>query len=66
MEIKQRLREIPNGWRAGQFVFNFLEWLHTEKGYPTDGDNRMADPFHISTDEWIKLHDEYYEYLAKQ
>lgn len=51
-------RIVPNGWRSGQFLFNFLEWLRTDKGY--DGEvipthphlsTRMADPFHIPNND---------------
>jgi hypothetical protein len=51
----------PKGWRSGQTIFNFLEWLK-EKGVPTNQNSRMADPFHLLDKEW----DEYYkEFISK-
>lgn len=49
-----------NGWRKGQTMFNFLEWL-TTKGYASNQCTRMADPFFIDDDAWDKL---YKEFLA--
>ena len=49
-------------WRLGQFAFNFLAWLKTEKGYgapPESPECRMADPFHIQDDTLIELVAEY-------
>lgn len=50
----------PAGWRIGQTIFNFLEWLRTEKGW-VGGKNegRMADPFHIPDELIIKHYQEY-------
>lgn len=50
---------LPKGWRIGQFMFNFFQWLKTEKSYPAVESYRMADPFHISDDEFEKLLEEY-------
>lgn len=53
---------VPKGWRSGQFMFNFLAWLKTTKGYAAPMESpecRMADPFHISNDNWTKLLTEY-------
>lgn len=48
-----------NGWRVGQFWFNFLEWL-TNKGYaPRDNVNRLSDPFHLSDKELFKYYKEF-------
>jgi len=49
---------IPH-WRKGQTVFNFLEWLQTDKGYESNQNPRMADCFHITDDEFDKLWDEF-------
>lgn len=53
----------PKGWRKGQTIFNFLEWLHKEKGYENDtqiqGLERMADPFYIEDTEIDRLYDEF-------
>lgn len=48
-----------NDWRRGQFLFNFLEWLHTAKGYDTNQGSRMADPFHIPDATYEKLLEEF-------
>jgi hypothetical protein len=32
--------------RVGQSIFNFLEWLRTEKKYNCEQSIRMADPFY--------------------
>lgn len=50
----------PEGWRIGQTLFNFLEWLRQEKNYQ-GGENtgRMADPFYISDEDMLKYYKEY-------
>lgn len=64
----------PRGWRKGQTIFNFLEWLHTEKKIETEmvsssritagpfeySLTRMADPFHISDAQLDSYWDEFY------
>ena len=45
----------PKGWRKGQTLFNFLEWLHQNKGLPLSPFNRMADTFNIPNDDLEKL-----------
>ena len=45
--------------RKGQRLFNFLEWLHLKKGYPTYNAERMADPFHVDDDVLEGLWKEY-------
>lgn len=49
----------PKGWRKGQTIFNFLEWLRVEKGIPGNQTFRMADPFYISDENWDKWHKEF-------
>jgi len=49
--------KVPPYQRKGQAIFNFLEWLRLEKGFKTEKNNRMADPFYLSDDEF----DNYYE-----
>ena len=49
----------PKNWRNGQFVFNFLEWLGCEKDVPLNQSVRMADPFHLSDEDWDKYYKEY-------
>lgn len=56
-------RTLPKGWRLGQFHFNFAEWLHTHKNYDTNQSYRTADTFSIPDKEYLKLIDEYWEYL---
>ena len=49
----------PTGWRTGQTIFNFLEWLSI-KGYAQGNQNgRMADPFHLSDEDWDKYYKEF-------
>lgn len=45
--------------RIGQNMFNFLEWLHTNKGLSNNQAPRMADPFHINDEDLIKYWKEY-------
>lgn len=51
--------KTPKGWRKGQTIFNFLEWLRVEKGYWQA--KRMADPFNIPDDEFDELFEEFLE-----
>jgi hypothetical protein len=54
--------KMPKGWRMGQTIFNFLEWLKREKKYAngfTDTGSRMADPFHISDEKFEELYAEF-------
>lgn len=52
------IMSAPYGWRYGQFIFNFLEWLK-DKGYDGGQSNRLADTFHIPNEEFEKLLEEY-------
>ncbi len=45
--------------RQGQDMFNFLEWLHQEKGVGTEQSKRMADPFQLSDKEWDRYKEEW-------
>lgn len=49
----------PKRWRTGQTIFNFLEWLQTNKGYEANQSIRMADPFHIQDTDFEKLFQEF-------
>jgi hypothetical protein len=49
----------PPSWRKGQTIFNFLEWLRTEKGYKPNQSTRMADPFHILDKDLDALYEEF-------
>lgn len=53
--------QTPKGWRKGQTIFNFLWWLHDEKGLPVEplAKGRMADPFNISDEKLDELWAEY-------
>jgi len=50
--------DIPKGWRKGQFIFNFLEFLRT-KGLSTNQSYRLADTFHLGDGEWDKYLEEF-------
>ena len=65
--------KTPIGWRKGQTIFNFLEWLAGKKDITALSDVtgsqsfRMADPFNISNDlidkkfdEFLRLYDDKY------
>lgn len=45
---------VPEDWRKGQTLFNFLEWL-AKKGYDTEQSVRMADLFYIEDKKLEKL-----------
>ncbi len=54
--------ETPKGWRKGQTIFNFLEWLRLEHGYTSGYEKvgRMADPFHIPDSDFDSLYQEFF------
>lgn len=61
--------KLPKGQRIGQALANFLIWLKVEKDYHSDmsfddpkrpfSDSRMADPFHISDEQFMELWEEW-------
>lgn len=51
--------EKPKRWRNGQMMFNFLEWLNLEKGVHTNQNQRLADTFHLSDEDWDSFWKEY-------
>jgi len=55
---------IPDDWRYGQTIFNFLEWLANEKKVATNQSVRMADPFHLSNNEFTRYYNEYIKQLG--
>lgn len=56
--------KTPKNWRIGQTLFNFMEWLHTEKDVPTGQlGERCADIFYIDDDLWNKYYQEYLDTL---
>lgn len=58
--------KLPKGWRTGQTIFNFLEWLKEVKGIDGNQNQRMADPFYIPNAEFDILYWEFLEHLKKQ
>lgn len=67
--MKESTISVPENWRFGQFVFNFLWWLNTQKRYgPEYGSTgaRMGDPFHVSDEKFVALLDEYLSSLKKK
>ena len=54
--------KIPENWRRGQFMFNFLEFLRA-KGVPTNQSYRLADTFHLSDEDWDKYLEEFFNQL---
>lgn len=59
--------KTPKGWRKGQTIYNFLEWLTWNKSAPVanPSNTSMADPFHLSDEEWNKLYQEFLEIHSK-
>ena len=55
MELK-----TPKGWRKGQTMFNFLEFVR-EKGVPTNQNGRLADTFHVPDEDMEKYLKEFEE-----
>lgn len=53
------INKVPTGWREGQTIFNFLEWLKDMKGVLPNQNARMADPFHLSDKEWNAYYSEF-------
>lgn len=52
----------PQGYRIGQTMYDFLEFLRNEKGYASEAKGcYMADPYYIPDD---KLKTFYAEFLA--
>jgi len=50
--------KMPKGWRKGQFMFNFLEFLRV-KGIQTNQNSRLADSFHLPDEDWDKYMEEF-------
>lgn len=53
-------RKLPNQ-RLGQTMFNFLEWLAAEKEIPTNQSYRLADPFHLTDNQFKEYYKEFYK-----
>ena len=49
----------PKNWREGQFIFNFLQWLHIAKNIDGNQNYRLADTFYISDKDFDKYYNEY-------
>jgi len=45
--------------RIGQKMFNFLSWLHTDKGIGTNNCGVIADPFYISDNKMMEYWKEF-------
>lgn len=58
MKIKK-----PKGWRTGQTLFNFLEWLAIMKKVDYNQNTRMADPFHLDDDKFDAYYQEFLDEL---
>jgi hypothetical protein len=65
LDKEQFLLQKPAEWRIGQTFFNFCEWLLQKKGYPQNQSSRMADPFHVADEDFIKLWQEFWEEIQK-
>ena len=54
--------KTPTGWRKGQTIFNFLQWLLTTGKLPANQlGQRVADPFFAQDPEWDSWWSEYLE-----
>lgn len=40
--------QTPPGWRKGQTIFNFLEWLLRHGEHPNQAGSRAADTFYMT------------------
>ena len=49
----------PKGWRQGQTIFNFLQWLGEYGFAPITNTERLSDTFHIQDDEFYNLYEKY-------
>lgn len=56
-----KMIQFNTNLRMGQELFNFLEWLHTEKGIDTNQSHRLADTFHLTDEEFNNYLEEYNE-----
>jgi hypothetical protein len=54
--------KTPVGWRKGQTIFNFLDWLG-RKGYSHNHtqSHNMVDPFYIRDEDWDKFYEQFLE-----
>lgn len=52
--------------RKGQNIYNFLSWLHSDKGLYALPGTTLADPFNISDEDWDSYYEEYLEFYEKQ
>lgn len=63
VQKSNKLEFLDNGWRAGQTLFNFLEWLAKEKGFSNTQSARLADPFYIEDTQFFDFWREYQDRL---
>lgn len=59
--------EIPEEFRKGQAIFNFLEWLAVKKGVNKNQNHRLADTYYLLDKDFDKFYREYFnQYLMKK
>jgi len=58
------IKHIPKGWRKGQFIFNFLEWIKIQYYHDKSKTTRMIDPFYITDEQFDKYYNEYIKTLT--
>lgn len=51
--------ELPKGWRKGQMLFNWLEWLLKHGVEANQAGSRAADTFYMSDEEFNQKWNEY-------
>lgn len=60
---------LPKGWRQGQWMFNFLEWIaRQDKRTLNQSGERCADTFYMSDKEfkgWVKQYTKYLQEYEK-
>ena len=59
------LKNKPIGWRTGQLIFVFLEWLLQNGHCPANQNARLADTFYIDDKELEKLYKEFIKECSK-
>lgn len=55
--------KIPEDWRKGQAVFNYLQWLRQNGHGESSEGRRIADPFHIPDNVWDEKYEEFLKYV---
>ena len=57
--MKTILTNKPKGWRDGQTIFNFLEWLGKKNYAPRTNTERLSDTFYGSDELLASLYQEF-------